>query len=117
MAGFCGPGSVMLRGFWALIAPCGGRSGLPKVCAFTRAAAPASRPPAADAASRARRDNDTIWLASGCGNVGGMFAQGSRPDFFDIAEIGRYCPNRVRNRPGGGPVDRATCVVTAFRPI
>jgi len=23
-----------------------------------------------------------------------MFAQGSRRDFFDIAEIGRYCPNR-----------------------
>src|SRR5258708_28896075 len=30
MAGFCGPGSVMLRGFLALIAPCGGSFGLPK---------------------------------------------------------------------------------------
>src|ERR1700687_526397 len=31
MAGFCGPGSVMLLGFLALIAPCGGSFGLPKV--------------------------------------------------------------------------------------
>src|SRR5712672_4809015 len=30
MAGFCGPGSVMLLGFLALIAPCGGSLGLPK---------------------------------------------------------------------------------------
>src|SRR5260370_29772214 len=30
MAGFCGPGSVMLLGFLALIAPCGGLFGLPK---------------------------------------------------------------------------------------
>ena len=30
MAGFCGPGSVMLLGFLALIAPCGGSFGLPK---------------------------------------------------------------------------------------
>src|SRR5690349_8623718 len=58
IAGFCGPGSLRLRGFWAaLIAPWGGRSGLPKVCALTLAAAPASKPPAADAASRARREN------------------------------------------------------------
>src|SRR5689334_8213921 len=71
-AGFCGPGSLRLRGFWALIAPCGGRSGLPKVCALTLAAAPASKPPAADAASRARRENDTIFVASG--------SQGRGPD-------------------------------------
>src|SRR5260370_7091336 len=31
MAGFCGPGSVMLLGFLALIAPWGGSFGLPKV--------------------------------------------------------------------------------------
>ena len=31
MAGFCGPGSLMLLGFLALIAPCGGSFGLPKV--------------------------------------------------------------------------------------
>src|SRR5216684_842454 len=30
MARLCGPGSVMLFGFVALIAPCGGSSGLPK---------------------------------------------------------------------------------------
>jgi hypothetical protein len=36
MAGFCGPGSVMLLGFLALIAPCGGSFGLPKeIAAFT----------------------------------------------------------------------------------
>src|ERR1700730_15630875 len=31
IAGFCGPGSLMLLGFLALIAPCGGSFGLPKV--------------------------------------------------------------------------------------
>src|SRR4030088_631473 len=30
IAGFCGPASVTLAGFLALIAPCGGSSGLPK---------------------------------------------------------------------------------------
>src|SRR6266404_420725 len=60
MPGFCGPGSARLRGFCALMAPCAGRSGLPKVWALTLEAAPASKPPAADAASSARRDRDTI---------------------------------------------------------
>jgi len=42
MAGFCGPGSVMLLGFVALIAPWGGSSGLPKETAgFSGAAAAA----------------------------------------------------------------------------
>src|SRR6266566_522649 len=31
MAGFCGPGSLMLLGFLALMAPCGGSFGLPKL--------------------------------------------------------------------------------------
>src|SRR3978361_2029484 len=31
IAGFCGPGSLTLLGFFALIAPCGGSFGLPKV--------------------------------------------------------------------------------------
>src|SRR3979411_653719 len=31
MAGVCGPGSLMLLGFLALMAPCGGSLGLPKV--------------------------------------------------------------------------------------
>src|SRR6266851_6068711 len=51
MAGFCGPGSLMLAGlFLALIAPCGGRSGLPKdwACAACTAAA-TSEPPAVTA--------------------------------------------------------------------
>jgi hypothetical protein len=40
IAGFCGPGSVMLLGFLALIAPCGGSFGLPKeIAAFSGAAA------------------------------------------------------------------------------
>src|SRR5882762_2021222 len=55
-AGLCGPGSVMLRGLLlVLIAPCGGRSGLPKdwACAF---AAAATIEPAAVTASRLRRD-------------------------------------------------------------
>jgi hypothetical protein len=40
MAGFCGPGSVMLLGFVALTAPWGGSSGLPKdAVAFSGAAA------------------------------------------------------------------------------
>src|SRR5258708_12947343 len=47
MAGFCGPGSVMLRGFVALIAPWGGSSGLPKEpAAFSGAAAAAVTTPA-----------------------------------------------------------------------
>src|ERR1700756_4372689 len=36
IAGFCGPGSLTLLGFFALIAPCGGSFGLPKLMsAFT----------------------------------------------------------------------------------
>src|SRR5271163_4828694 len=31
IAGFCGPGSTALLGFLALIAPCGGSFGLPKL--------------------------------------------------------------------------------------
>src|ERR1700694_6247834 len=42
MAGFCGPGSVTLLGFLALIAPCGGSFGLPKLISlFTGVAASA----------------------------------------------------------------------------
>src|SRR5215813_8859858 len=42
-AGFWGPGSRMLCGL-ALMAPCGGRSGFPKVCAAALVAAPATEP-------------------------------------------------------------------------
>src|SRR5260370_28120518 len=63
MAGFCGPGSVTLRGFLALIAPCGGSFGLPKVISlFTGAAfavvivAVVTTPPAAVAANISRLD-------------------------------------------------------------
>src|SRR5712692_6078738 len=57
MARLCGPGSVMLLGFVALIAPCGGSSGLPKeTAAFSGAAvaAVATTP----AASRTLRGSD-----------------------------------------------------------
>src|ERR1700722_9347195 len=67
IAGFCGPGSVMLFGFWALIAPCGGSSGLPKVISlFTGAAfaeviaAAVATPPTAVAANMSRLENIVI---------------------------------------------------------
>jgi hypothetical protein len=63
MAGFCGPGSVVLLGFVALIAPCGGSFGLPKeISDFTGAelavvmAAAVTTPPTAVAANMSRLD-------------------------------------------------------------
>jgi hypothetical protein len=52
---FCGPGSLRLRGFMALIAPCGGASGLPKEAAPAAVAA-VTIPPAAVAVSMLRRE-------------------------------------------------------------
>src|SRR6202048_1767748 len=64
IAGFCGPGSLMLLGFLALIAPCGGSFGLPKVISlFTGVAsavvieAAVITPPAAVAANMSRLEN------------------------------------------------------------
>src|SRR6202051_2051792 len=65
MAGFCGPGSVMLLGFLALIAPCGGSFGLPNaISLLTGVAASAvvivaavTNPPAAVAANMSRLEN------------------------------------------------------------
>src|SRR3979411_2949032 len=66
IAGFCGPGSVMLLGFLALIAPCGGSFGLPKaISLFTAVAfavvivpvAATATPPAAVAANMSRLEN------------------------------------------------------------
>src|SRR6476620_5782439 len=64
MAGFCGPGSLMLLGFLALIAPCGGSFGLPKLISlFTGAAsavvivAAVTTPPTAVAANMSRLEN------------------------------------------------------------
>src|SRR5258707_1876450 len=64
MVGFCGPGSVMLLGFLALIAPCGGAFGLPKaISLFTGAAfavgivAAVTTPPTAVAAKMSRLQN------------------------------------------------------------
>jgi hypothetical protein len=55
IAGSCAPGSVMLDGFLALIAPCGGLSGLPNEAA---AAAVADIATPAEAVTRtSRRDN------------------------------------------------------------
>src|ERR1700755_1086957 len=65
MAGFCGPGSLMLLGFLALMAPWGGSLGLPKLISlFTGVSASAvvivaavTKPPAAVAASMSRLEN------------------------------------------------------------
>src|SRR6266576_3178548 len=69
MAGFCGPGSLMLLGFLALIAPCGGSFGLPKVISlFTGVAfavvivAAVTTPPTAVAASMSRLENIVLSL-------------------------------------------------------
>src|SRR6266849_3801359 len=58
MARLCGPGSVMLLGFVALIAPCGGSSGLPKETAALSGAAVAAvaTPAAAVVANTSRLD-------------------------------------------------------------
>src|SRR3954468_12306920 len=56
MMGFCGPGSLRLFGPLALIAPCGGRSGLPNVAACADAAALITMPDAV-AAMRSLREN------------------------------------------------------------
>ena len=57
IAGFCGPGSVTLAGwFLVLISPCGGSSGLPKLAALAAVATE----PAAAAASTVRRDTESM---------------------------------------------------------
>src|ERR1700752_3889471 len=74
MAGFCGPGSLTLLGFLALIAPCGGSFGLPKeISLFTGVAGSGggqsgagTPPPAALAANTSRREN--IVFRSLCAN-------------------------------------------------
>src|SRR6202171_4621265 len=58
MAGLCGPGSARFPGPLALIAPCGGRSGLPKEAA--RAAVAVITAPAADTASTSRLENMVV---------------------------------------------------------
>src|ERR1700739_1138174 len=65
MAGFCGPGSLMLLGFLALIAPCGGSSGVPKVISLLTGVAASAvvpvatviAPPTAVAANMSRLEN------------------------------------------------------------
>src|ERR1700736_4218437 len=71
IAGFCGPGSLMLRGFLALIAPCGGSLGLPKaISLFTGVAsavvivAAVTTPPTAVAANTSRRENIVVTPAA-----------------------------------------------------
>src|SRR6195256_3121820 len=54
-AWFCGPGSVMLAGFLALIAPCGGSFGLPKEAAAAAVVDIAA--PAAAVARTSRLEN------------------------------------------------------------
>src|SRR6266481_4096739 len=69
MAGLCGPGSVMILGFLALIEPCGGSFGLPKaISLFTGVAfavlivAAVTTPPTAVAASMSRLENIVLSL-------------------------------------------------------
>src|ERR1700745_3399589 len=68
IAGFCGPGSLMLLGFLALMAPCGGSFGLPKLISlFTGVitgsafavvmVAAVTAPPTAVAANMSRLEN------------------------------------------------------------
>src|SRR6202051_1027586 len=65
IAGFCGPGSVTLLGFLALIAPCGGSFGLPKLISLFNGVAGSAvvivaavtTPPTAVAANMSRREN------------------------------------------------------------
>jgi hypothetical protein len=70
IAGFCGPGSVMLLGFLVLTAPCGGSFGLPKLISLligvpsATPVAPAvvnvaavTTPPTAVAANMSRLEN------------------------------------------------------------
>src|SRR6201990_845532 len=74
IAGFCGPGSLMLLGFLALMAPCGGSFGLPKLISlFTGVSASAvvivaavNTPPAAVAANMSRLEN--MVCRSSCKN-------------------------------------------------
>src|ERR1700694_675972 len=79
---------MTLAGFVALIAPCGGRSGLPKLCACACAAA-AAREPAAVAPKRPRRDMGFIGFSAGCDQR--MFVHPTCADFVDIVVMGRYC--------------------------
>src|SRR5262245_32501427 len=77
MAGFCGPGSVMLLRFVALIAPRGGSSGLPnETAAFSGAAAAAlaaAVTPAATVVANASRLD--IILATPCALDDGIWAR------------------------------------------
>src|SRR6266436_10060540 len=64
ITGFCGPGSVTLLGFLALIAPCGGSFGLPKLISLVTGVASAVvivaaviAPPTAVAANMSRLEN------------------------------------------------------------
>src|SRR6267378_3984138 len=75
MAGFCGPGSLMLLGFLALIAPCGGSFGLPKVIslftgvAFAVVMVAAATPPAAVAAANMSRLENIVYHSSCNGEI------------------------------------------------
>src|SRR6266446_8596784 len=60
IAGLCGPGSVRLAGFVALIAPCGGSSGLPNEAARAVERTDAAASPPAPAPSRPRLVTSTM---------------------------------------------------------
>src|SRR5262249_55452375 len=88
-AGFCGPGIVVLAGLpRALIAPCGGWSGLPNVCALAAAAADTTVPTVA-AASTSRRDTDSMrrLLCTGWGRQDTISARS--PDGVKVHRFNR----------------------------
>src|ERR1700744_1070306 len=96
IAGFCGPGSVMLFGFLALIAPCGGSSGLPKVislfigvivsvvAAFAAVVivAAVNAPPTAVAANMSRLENICVTPMTKCGWQKRVSGEDIRMGFF-----------------------------------
>src|SRR3954447_22899795 len=87
-SGFCGPGSVRLPGLLALTAPCGGSSGLPKVAAC--ALEPTMAAPAADMASKSRRENIGSLLKSSKARCG----EGLR-----MPTLVRGCRHSFREQP------------------
>src|SRR5580700_7983400 len=87
IAGFCGPGSVTLAGFVALIAPCGGVSGLPNPCARAVERTDAAASPPAPAPSRPRLV--TLAMTTSIGDQLKGDACGQTVD----GRIARYCPS------------------------
>src|SRR5262249_47234506 len=125
-AGFCGPGIVVLAGLPSvLIAPCGGWSGLPNVCALAAAAADTTVPTVA-AASRSRRDTDSMkrLLCTGWGRQDTISARspgGVRVHRFDrcvasfrgLTSYGAARFREYRGKPQEDPHERLAPLASA----